>query len=32
MFGQRIIAGNPAIHAYLLQRIQDHISPQKRAI
>ncbi|TVQ14421.1 MAG: inositol monophosphatase [Balneolaceae bacterium] len=32
MFGQRIIAGNPDIHAYLLQRIKDHIPPEKRTI
>jgi myo-inositol-1(or 4)-monophosphatase len=30
MFGQRIIAGNPAIHTYLLRRVKDHISPEKR--
>lgn len=30
MFGQRIIAGNPAIHAYLLRRVKDHIPSEKR--
>jgi myo-inositol-1(or 4)-monophosphatase len=31
VFGQRIIAGNPHIHAFLLNKIATHISPASRA-
>lgn len=31
VFGQRIIAGNPHIHAFLLDRIKSHMSPASRA-